>query len=145
MVWRQAVQLAEFGVRVLLTLPFVDIETSLRRLAEKIEAEPEIGHKRIVSVLQIAMSLKLLPGLDEKVQPAFELLFATNEVKQALYEKNWNEAENLIRISGEKTGMRTMNQSLMNLMLKRKIDLKAGFATSPRPDELDRMLEKVGF
>jgi twitching motility protein PilT len=145
MVWRQAVQLSEFGVRVLLTLPFVDIETSLRRLAEKIEADVEVGHKRVVGTLQIAISLKLLPGIEDKVQPAFELLFATSEVRDSLLAKNWRETENLIRISGETTGMRTMNQCLMNLMLKRKIDLKSGFATSPRPDELDQMLDKVGF
>jgi twitching motility protein PilT len=43
-----------------------------------------------------------------------------------------------------RTGMVTMNQSLMSLLLKRKIDMKIGFEASPDPEELDQMLRKAG-
>lgn len=143
--WRQAVQLAEIGVRVLLILPFADIQTATTRLAEKVEANSSLGLQRVVHHLQIAMSLKLASAFDQKVQPVFDLLFATAEIKNAILSQNWPMIVDFVRTQGEKTGMRTMNQSLLSLMLKRKIDIKAGFAASPAPEELDRMLEKVGF
>jgi hypothetical protein len=43
-----------------------------------------------------------------------------------------------------RAGMVTMNQSLMSLLLKRKIDMKIGFEASPDPEELDQMLRKAG-
>jgi twitching motility protein PilT len=48
-------------------------------------------------------------------------------------------------VGQEKTGMITMNQSLMNLLLKRKIYVKTAFAASPEPEQLDGMLKKAGI
>jgi twitching motility protein PilT len=44
----------------------------------------------------------------------------------------------------EKLGMRTMNQSLFQLLMKRKIELKTAFEFSPAPEDLDLILKKVG-
>jgi len=143
--WRQSVQLAEMGVRVLLVLPYLDIQTAMVRLSEKIEAQPNLGLSRIAHCLQIAMSIKLAPSFDQKVQPIYDLLFATREIKEAMLNQDWKKIEAYIQTQGERTGMRTMNQSILGLILKRKIDLKSAFAASPAPDELDQMLEKVGF
>ena len=41
--------------------------------------------------------------------------------------------------------MMTMNNSLMSLILKRKVDLKEAFMFSPDPEELDKALNKAGI
>ena len=50
-----------------------------------------------------------------------------------------------MQLNKEKLGMMTMNQSLMNLVLKRKVDIKEAFMFSPDPGELDSLLKKVGI
>ena len=38
-----------------------------------------------------------------------------------------------------------MNQSLVNLIVKRKIDVRTAFSASPDPDQLDTLLKKAGI
>ena len=51
----------------------------------------------------------------------------------------------MMQVGQERTGMVTMNQSLMGLLIKRKIDVKTAFASSPDPDQLDGMLKRAGI
>lgn len=143
--WRHAVSLAESGSRIFLLLPFPNAQAAIERLAERIEANVESGRARIAEVMQMVICLRLLPALDKGMMAAFELLLVTRDIRAAMLRQDWEHVEKMMHSLGEKTGMRTLNQCLMNLMLKRKIDMKSGFSESPRPDELDHMLEKVGF
>jgi len=143
--WQKAAELAEVGYRVILTLPFPGVKVAIERFSERLDSNLEIGQKRLSSILQLVVGLRLIPAVENGYHSAYELLLITNEVREALLTDDWDKIENLMSTQGEKTGMRTLNQCLMNLMLKRKIDLKVGFSESPRPEELDQMLEKVGF
>lgn len=140
-----AVELAERGVNLLCAMSAQNIQAALERISEVIEENPEIGMKRISHCLQMAIGLRLMPGIEATLVPAFEMLMGTSSVRNQLHESNWGEVELTMATSGEKTGMRSMNQALLQLILKRKIELKVGFEESPRPDELDQMLKKVGF
>ena len=42
------------------------------------------------------------------------------------------------------TGMSTLNQSLVNLVLRRKIDVKQAFEATIEPEELESLLKKAG-
>jgi twitching motility protein PilT len=143
--WRQAITLAESETRVLLVLPYPEVQMAIERLSEKVDANPAVGRARISSVVQLILNLRLIPAVDKGLHAAFELLLLSQEIRRAVQHNNWQAVEEAMSVQGEKTGMRTMNQCLMSLMLKRKIDLKVGFSESPHPEQLNQMLEKVGF
>jgi twitching motility protein PilT len=144
MAWRNALAAAETGSRVICTLPYMDLENSFERLSEKVETQGEVGLARLVSVTQVALNLRLMEGLDSAHQPAVEILVLQREIREKIKRHQWSDVFQSMFQLGEKTGMRTLNQCLMNLMLKRKIDFKVGFSESPNPDELDLMLERIG-
>ncbi len=143
--WRQAINIGEMGVRVLMTLPFATVQVAIERLSEKLETSTDIGRRRLAEVTQLVLNVRLVPAIEKGMQAAYELLLFTKDIRKAVIDNQWEIVEDLMSAVGEKAGMRTLNQCLMNLMMKRKIDVKAGFAESPRPEELDQMLEKVGF
>ncbi|GIL17740.1 MAG: hypothetical protein BroJett040_14910 [Oligoflexia bacterium] len=145
LVLKCAVELSERGVNVLCAISAHTVQAALERLSELIEENPAIGLKRISHCLQMGIGLKLIPGIDAVLVPAFELLMGTSSVRRELRENNWSDLEMMMSTTGDRTGMRTMNQALLQLILKRKIELRVGFEESSRPDELDQMLKKVGF
>ena len=49
-----------------------------------------------------------------------------------------------MQIGQGKYGMQTMNQSLLDLYLKRHISLEQGLSSSSEPDELHTMISSAG-
>lgn len=94
--------------------------------------------------LKWAMSIKLIHGLEGLVA-AYDLLFASAKVKELLQKNEMHNLEQWMGDAGHNEGMRTMNQALLQLVLKRKIDFKQGFEESPKPDQFDLLLKKVGI
>lgn len=140
-----AVRLTEEGRSVVLNLPFWNVSMGLQRMMDLMEGSLDSRARRLSSVLQMAVGLRVLPGIDVPLQGAFELLLADQSVQKALRELDFEQISDLMRSSAEKTGMRTLNQTLFQLLMKRKIGLKAAFEASPAPEELDSLLKKVGI
>jgi twitching motility protein PilT len=133
-----AVEESEKGRGVVLMLQHHNLFQTLSRICK------EVGSDRFAPQLRLAMSLKALYGLNGWV-PVFDLLANTTSVEQALLASQFSVLENLMKDSEKDTGMRTLNQSLLQLMIKRKIDFKKGFEISPAPAELDLLLKQVGI
>ncbi len=136
----RAVRLSEKGKLVFVTLSGPSIAATLNHALMR---EPSFGPR---------LAEQLLGGLGQRLiwsSPlavlAFEVLVGTPQVKKALSEVNFSEIEEIMRTTGEKTSMRTMNQSLLQNLIRRKIDVKTAFQFSPEPDELDQLLSKVGI
>ncbi len=140
-----ALRLAEEGRSVVLTLPVWGISMGLQRFMDLCEGSADSRARRTASVLQMAMGLRLLQGIETSLQGAFELLLADSQIQKAVASSNFQEITNLMKTTGEKTGMRSLNQSLFQLLMKRKVDLKSAFENSPEPEELDSLLKKVGI
>lgn len=141
----QAVRLAEEGRSVLLCLPFWNISMGLQRMVDLMEGTTESRVRRLASTLQMALGLRILPGLETPLQGAMELLLVDSEMQEALSQMDLARIGSLMRTTAERTGMRTLNHSLFQLLMKRKIELKTAFEASPSPEELDSLLKKVGI
>jgi Tfp pilus assembly pilus retraction ATPase PilT len=137
----KALELVDQGQNVLMTLPSLNVELALQKLAELYQGRTD----KVGQVLQWICSVKLLPGLESNYQPVFELLIGTPQVRQALNQNDWSAIEREMKTTGDVTAMRTQNQALLQAILKRKIEFKVGFEESPNPTELDSWLRKVGF
>ncbi len=95
--------------------------------------------------LRAVVNQKLIPGTQGKTVLATEVLLPTPEIRSLIREENLAKIDQLIRKDQEKTGMISMNQSLMNLLVKRKIEIRQAFEVCPDPDELDQLLKKAGL
>jgi twitching motility protein PilT len=95
--------------------------------------------------LKAVINQRVLPGIAGRPVVAFELLLPTPEVRKAIREENFDGIAEALKKDQAKTGMITLNQSLMNLLVKRKVELKNAFEASPDPDELDQLLKKAGL
>jgi twitching motility protein PilT len=83
--------------------------------------------------------------IETPLVPALELLLVTQKLRAPLREGRWTILQEEMRATGDKTGMRTLNQSLLQLLLRRRIEMRAAFAESSDPDEFDQLLKKVGI
>jgi twitching motility protein PilT len=66
-------------------------------------------------------------------------------VRNLIRENKLHQVYGMMQVGQNKTGMVTLNQSLLNLILKRKIDIKNAFEESADVEELDSMLKKAGI
>lgn len=142
---RLAVSLAENGYSVILTMNASQGQAALENLAEILSAQKTEGLRRLSQVFQMCLGVQVVSGLEHQMQPVFELMMGTAQLRAHLREGRWEMIESLVQTTGEKTGMRSLNQSLMQLLIKRKIELRVGFESSPKPEDLDHLLRKVGL
>jgi twitching motility protein PilT len=140
-----ALALAEEGRSVVLTLPFWDLRMGLERMLDLLPGSEASRARRLASTLQMVLGLKLVAGIETTLQGVFEVLFVENEIQKALRQQDLAQIPIIIKTQAEKTGMRSVNHSLFQLLMKRKIELKTAFEASPEPEELDALLKKVGI
>jgi Tfp pilus assembly ATPase PilU len=65
-------------------------------------------------------------------------------LREPLRVGNIGEVMNRVQANGEKQGMKTMNKALLQLFLRKKVELKQAFFASPNLDDLDRLLSQLG-
>ncbi|MCB0394977.1 MAG: Flp pilus assembly complex ATPase component TadA, partial [Bdellovibrionales bacterium] len=109
------------------------------------ESERSWVARMVSNSLRFVINQKLIPGVGGRPVLASELLLPTPSIRKAIRAENFDLINESILADGTKAGMVTMNQSLMNLLVKRKIELRNAFESSPDPDELDQMLKKAGI
>ena len=73
-----------------------------------------------------------------------EILLMNPSIRNLVRENKLHQIYGMMQVGQDKTGMITLNQSLLQLLLKRKIDVRAAFMCSNDPEELDRMMKQAG-
>ena len=140
-----ALQVADTGHLVIASLHTNSAIQTINRLVDIFPSDQQNRIRTQLSmVLQGILSQQLVPMLSGGRTAAFELLLCPPSVRNLIRENKQHMLYSMMQMGQEKTGMRTMNQSLMALLVKRKIDLKVAFEVSDDPDELNQMLKKAG-
>ncbi len=142
----RAVELSEMGFQVLLLLPFLNLELGLQRVVDLIDPDHrEVSVRRLSSVLQMVLTTRLIKNIEGTRSGIFEIMINDSHIRPILLSQKWNLLNQTMKENSEKTGMRTLNQGLFQLMLKRKIDFRTAFEVSDDPEELDSLLKKIGI
>ncbi|MFP5518865.1 MAG: twitching motility protein PilT [Bdellovibrionia bacterium] len=140
-----ALQLAESGKSVILSVQSFSIMSYLRRafsvLNEKYKAQ---GAPRLADCLQSIVGQSCGLTAQQEMFSAFEFMLLKPHIKQYLANEDMKSIEALLRGSAETSGVQTLNQSLLQLLVRRKIDVKTAFETSREPELLDQQLKKLG-
>jgi twitching motility protein PilT len=143
---KQALDWALQGKMVFLVLPATSILQSLKYILNQFENSQRAQRADELSQVFIGgVNQRLVAAMGEGEQLVQEVVVGNQWIQQAIKEEKWNDFQKIIREGQEKYGMTTMNQSLLNLVMKRRIEIKTAFLTSPDLDDLDQMMKKVGI
>ncbi len=142
----EALRVSETGHLAFATLHTNSAIQTISRIVTVFPAEQQDRIRVLLSfVLQGVISQQLLPGIDGNLVCASEILIPTPGIRNLIRENKLHQVLGQMQMGQNKTGMVTMNQSIMNLLLKRKIDMKVAFEASLDPEELDSLLKKAGI
>ncbi|MCM2281152.1 MAG: type IV pilus twitching motility protein PilT [Bdellovibrionaceae bacterium] len=140
-----ALTIAETGHLVFATLHTNSAIQTINRLVSVFPPEQQERVRIMLSFsLQGIISQRLLPSMQGGRVAAIEFLVMTPSIRNLIRENKLHQVASMMQVGQENTGMVTMNQSLMNLLLRRRIDSKTAFSASPEPENLDAMLKKAG-
>lgn len=141
-----ALKISETGHLLFATLHTNSAPDTISRIVSMFEdGRKEVTLNQLSAVLQCILSQQLLPGIDGKLVLAYELLIPTPGIRALIREGKYYQIHGMMQVGQQTTGMITMNQCLMNLIVRRKIDMKVGFEASSDPEDLNQMLKKVGL
>lgn len=144
--FEEALSYAERGLFVIYSMKAPSVTNALRRCISRLsEKYGRHGAPRLAEVLSMAVGQYPVAGLAGDKVFAHEVLLAKPEVRDFLSEENLKGIEQLLVTSAENSGILTLNQSLLQHLIRRRVDLKTAFETSRHPDQLDQLLKKVGI
>ena len=96
-------------------------------------------------VLEGVLSQQLIPTADGRGRAmALEIMVTTPAVRNLIREEKIHQIYSAMQ-AGQKFGMQTMNQSLAELVQKRRISREEGLNRSTMPEELDQLLKAGGL
>lgn len=142
----EALSLAEQGVFVIYSLKAPSVTNALRRTLSTLgERFGEHGAPRLAEVLSMASGQYPVGGLSGEKIFAHEVLLMKPQVRGLIEDQDLKSLESLLTQAPENSGILTLNQSLLQHLIRRRVDLKTAFEVSRDPDNLDQLLKKVGI
>lgn len=100
---------------------------------------------RLLDLLIVSYSQYEIEGENNETVFAGEMVPLSPELKREIYAKGIDSFEERLRTLDDETGIVTFNQSLLQLLIRRKISLQKAFEYSKDPQDLDSLLKKVGI
>lgn len=126
------------GRSILFSMSQQNLRKSLEQLARTYQSD-------IFEYFNMAIFVKRIPCQDGTHIGTYELLMGHPAIREYLVQGRYSEVQKNIDLSQDKKSHRSLNQNLLQLVLKRKIDLKIAFEESAQPEELDQLLKKIGI
>jgi twitching motility protein PilT len=142
----QAMDLCDEGKMVLMTIASHSLVSAFHKCLELLTKSSN-AHAlwRFSDHLKMAISQHPLASLSGDTVLAFEMMLNTPQVKAWLGQEQLGSVEQLLQSNQENGGVLGLNQSLLQLLIRRKIDMKQAFLVTHDPDGLDQLLKKVGI
>ena len=137
-----ALTISETGHLTFATLHTGSAIESVKRVIDVFPKEKQEQVRIQLSfVLQAAVSQQLIPKVGGGRVLALEVMICTPAIKAMIRDGKVHQIYSLIQ-AGQKFGMKTMNQSLMELYLFRRISLDDALSRSTNAEELKEMLAR---
>lgn len=137
-----AVTAAETGQLVLSTLHTTGAANTVDRILDIFP--PNQQHQiriQLSMVLRAVVSQQLIPSVDGKLVPAFEVMLLTPAIRNMIRESKVHQIDSAI-FAGAAMGMVTMDQSILNLYKQGRISADAALQHSAN---LEEMRKKLGM
>lgn len=135
-----AVTAAETGHLIFSSLHTVGAASTIDRI---IDAFPASQQQQIciqlASVLEAVVSQKLLPSVDGKVVPAFEIMVLTPAIRNLIRERKVHQIDGIIHTSSAEN-MISMDTSIYNLYKQGIITRETAIAEAVRPEIMEKRI-----
>ena len=139
-----ALTMAETGHLVFATLHTNDAPQAIDRIIDVFPAwRQEQTRVQLAASLSAVIAQRLIPRIGGGMVAAYEVLIATNPVRNLIREGRSNQIANVM-FTNTKEGMQTMENSLALLINDGVVTYEDAIAVSGRPKELVRTLEQLG-
>jgi twitching motility protein PilT len=139
-----ALTMAETGHLVFATLHTNDAPQAIDRIIDVFPAwRQEQTRVQLAASLSAIVAQRLIPKIGGGMVAAYEVLIATNPVRNLIREGRSNQIANVM-FTNAKEGMQTMENSLALLIKDGIITYEDALGVSGRPKELVRTLEQMG-
>ena len=142
----QAMRVAETGHLVLSTL---HTDSAVQTINRMVNAFPEGQQDRVRVMLSFLLrgviSQKLVTDNTGQRMPLAEVLFVNSGIQNLIRENKIHQIYGMMQVGQKKSGMQTLNQSILSAVVRRKLELKRAFDISPDPGELNELLRKAGI
>ena len=138
-----ALIIAETGHLVFATLHTSDCVQTINRIIDVFPAHQQQQIRTQLSFVLIGiLSQQLVPRHGDKGRVlAMEILLVNSAVKSLIRESKAHQIYSVMQTS-QKDGMKTMNQALYELYLRKLISYEDAFSRSTDPDDLTRLFKK---
>lgn len=100
---------------------------------------------RFADCLQLLIHQVGMEDLQGEPVLAQEIILASPEIKQHLQADNIEALEEVLLTTQEKMGVISLNQALLQYLIRRKIDMKTAFSKTRDPKHLDLLLKNIGL
>jgi twitching motility protein PilT len=141
-----ALTVAETGHLVFGTLHTNSAVQTVSRMISVFDGAQRERIRTLLSfVLQGIICQQLLPTIGGGRALATEILIMTPAIRNLIREDKMHQIQSSMQTGQSKSGMMTMNQSLISLLVRRKVEMRTAFTASPDPEELDQLLKKAGL
>lgn len=138
-----AMTAAETGHLVLSTLHTIGAANTIDRIIDSFPPDQQQQIRLQLSmVMEAVVSQQLIPGVDGKEHPAFEIMFFDDAIRSTVREANVQEIDNIIGTSQE-MGMVTMDNSLLKLLREKKITKEDAIVHSNNSDTMRSRIKKL--
>ena len=139
-----ALTMAETGHLVFATLHTNDAPQAIDRIIDVFPAwRQEQTRVQLAASLNTIIAQRLLPKIGGGMVAAYEVLIATNPVRNLIREGRSNQLANVM-FTGTKEGMQTLESSLAQLIVNGIVTYEDALSVSGHPKELARTLEQMG-
>jgi twitching motility protein PilT len=140
---RTAMTAAETGHLIISTLHTIGSANTIDRI---IDAFPQNQQSQIRTqlsmVLQAVVSQQLLPTVDEKTVPAFEIMLLNSAIRNLIRESKIHQIDSVI-LAGQEEGMVSMEISLYNLYKQGRITKEVALNYSSNRELLEKRMERA--
>lgn len=137
-----AIKISETGHLAFATLHTNSAAETINRIIDVFPTNEQDQVRVSLSfVVQAVVVQQLIPKIGGGRALASEIMVATPAIRAIIRDDKTHQLYSMIQ-SGQKYGMNTMNESLANLYMSRKITVGDALSRSSNPDELNEMLSR---
>ena len=131
-----AVTAAETGHLVFSTLHTIGAGATVDRIVDVFPPDQQNQIKTQLAItLQAVVSQQLIPTLDGKLAPAYEIMIVNSAIRNLIREGKTFQIENILQTSAA-AGMKTMDMSIYELFRTRQISKENALAYSVNPQAM---------
>jgi len=140
---RAALNIAETGHLVFATLHTSDAVSTINRVIDVFpSSQQQQVRVQLSFVLMAVLSQQLIPKAEGKGRLlASEVLIANHAIRSLIRESKIHQIYSIVQ-TGSRDGMRTMNQALYELYLRKAITLENALSRTVEAEELERLIRR---